>query len=112
MKDHIEAANASPFAAAAQLGEKQKAFIQEEQESEPPTLPIAARFAWVYFLHLHNTRQSGGFGGFFAINYQEMLAYFTLEQITPEPYEIELIRVWDRIALEHSNKEPKTNKPK
>jgi hypothetical protein len=34
-----------------------------------------------------------------------MLAYFTLEQIVPEPYEIELIRVWDSIALEHSSKE-------
>lgn len=42
-----------------------------------------------------------------------MLAYFTLEQTFPEPYELELIRVWDRIALEHSAKEQaKANKQK
>ena len=34
-----------------------------------------------------------------------MLAFFTLEGIYPEPYELELIRVWDRIALEHFSKE-------
>lgn len=83
------------------------------QEQEPPTLPLAAQYAWTYFLRLHNTRQAGGFGGFFAISYQEMLAFFTLEQVTPEPYELELIRVWDRIALEHSAKEQaKANKSK
>jgi hypothetical protein len=34
-----------------------------------------------------------------------MLAFFTLEDTYPEPYELELIRVWDRLALEHSYKE-------
>ena len=77
----------------------------QHQEHEPPTLPSSAMYAWTYFLRLHNTRQSGGFGVFFAISYQEMLAFFTLEQVVPEPYELELIRVWDRIALEHSAKE-------
>lgn len=87
------------------LGEEQKLLIQDDQENEPPTLPIAAQYAWTYFLRLHQTRQSGGFGGFFAISYQEMLAFFTLEDTYPEPYELELIRVWDRLALEHSYKE-------
>lgn len=111
MKEHVEAATASPFAAL--VGEEQKALIQQDQESEPPTLPVAAQFAWTYFLRLHNTRQSGGFGGFFAISYQEMLAFFNLEQTFPEPYELELIRVWDKLALEHSYKEQqKANKSK
>lgn len=88
-------------------------MISQELEVEPPTLPLAAQFAWTYFLRLHNTRQQGGFGGFFAISYQEMLAFFTLEQIAPEPYELELIRVWDKIALEHSAKQQqKANKTK
>ena len=102
VKEHIEAAMASPFAAT--LGDKQKQ-LQEEQESEPPLLPISAQFAWTYFLRLHQTRQAGGFGGFFAITYQEMQAFFALEQTTPEPYELELIRVWDKIALDHLHKE-------
>ena len=93
---------ASPFAAT--LGDKQKQ-LQEEQESEPPTLPTSAQFAWTYFLRLNQTRQSGGFGGFCAISYQEMLAFFTLEDVSPEPYELELIRVWDKVWLEHYNKE-------
>ena len=86
------------------LGEEQK-IQQEDTESEPPILPTSAQFAWTYFLRLHQTRQSGGFGGFCAISYQEMLAFFTLEGVYPEPYELELIRVWDRIALEHFSKE-------
>ena len=81
--------------------------IQEATESEPPLLPSAAQFAWTYFLRLNQTRQSGGFGGFSAISYQEMLAFFTLEDVLPEPYELELIRVWDRVWLEHQNKEQK-----
>lgn len=95
------------------LSEEQKLLIQDDQEIEPPTLPSAAQYAWTYFLRLHQTRQSGGFGGFFAISYQEMLAFFTLENTYPEPYELELIRVWDRLALEHSYKEQqKANKIK
>lgn len=86
------------------LGEEQK-LIQEDIESEPPILPTSAQFAWTYFLRLHQTRQSGGFGGFFAISYQEMLAFFTLESTFPESYELELIRVWDKLALEHMHKE-------
>lgn len=78
--------------------------LQEATESEPPQLPNAALFAWSYFMRLHQTRQSGGFGGFSAISYQEMLAFFTLEQTFPEPYELELIRVWDRMMIEHYNK--------
>jgi len=34
-----------------------------------------------------------------------MQAYFSLEQITPEPYELELIRVWDRTVLDYYSKE-------
>lgn len=93
------------------LGEEQK-IQQEDTESEPPILPTSAQFAWTYFLRLHQTRQSGGFGGFFAISYQEMLAFFTLENTFPESYELELIRVWDRLALEHMHKEQERNTSK
>ena len=78
--------------------------FQEAIESEPPILPSAAQFAWTYFLRLNQTRQTGGFGGFSAISYQEMLAFFTLEDTLPESYELELIRIWDKMWLEHYNK--------
>lgn len=78
--------------------------IQEATESEPPILPNAAQFAWSYFLRLHQTRQQGEFGGFSAISYQEMLAFFTLEDTLPESYELELIRIWDKMWLEHYKK--------
>lgn len=93
------------------MGNAQK--ILQEAKEEPPLLPSAAEFAWTYFLRLNQTRQSGGFGGFCAISYQEMLAFFTLEGKLPEPYELELIRVWDKMWLEHHNKEQeKQNKKK
>ena len=85
------------------MGGHQK--ILQEATEEPPLLPSAAQFAWTYFLRLNQTRQSGGFGGFCAISYQEMLAFFILVVVLPEPYELELIRVWDRMWLEHHNKE-------
>ena len=93
------------------MGKQTKQLIQEANE-EPPELPSAAQFAWTYFLRLNQTRQSNGFGGFFAISYQEMLAFFTLEQLFPEPYELELIRVWDKIALEHFSKQQETKNKK
>lgn len=90
---------------------KKKEQTENAIIEEPPLLPSAAKFAWSYFMRLNQTRQVGGFGGFFAINYQEMWAFFQLEQVMPEPYELELIRIWDGIALKHLNKEKKkTNK--
>lgn len=97
---------ANPFAVA--LNQEQQERIKAT-ESEPPLLPSAAQFAWMYFLRLNQTRHQGGFGGFFAINYQEMLAFFTLEGLFPEPYELELIRVWDGVALKHLNKKKEDN---
>ena len=100
MKEHIQAASDSPFAAAAPQVE-----MLEEIAEEPPSLPDAVKFAWSYFLRLNRTRQSGGLGGFSAISHQEMLAYFALEQVVPDPWEVEMIRQWDDIALRHFSEE-------
>lgn len=107
----MQAAKKNPFAAALNSHQKLK---QQETESEPPTLPASARYAWAYFLRLHQTRQQGGFGGFSMITYQEMLAFFTLEQVFPETYELELIRVWDMVARQkfEEQEKQKTKKPK
>lgn len=92
----------SPFAVS--LRKEQQAVIETISAEEPPSLPSASEFAWMYFMRLHQTRGQGGFGGFFAISYQEMKAFFDLEGTYPEPYELELIRLWDNIALKHLNK--------
>ena len=102
MAEHFEAAKSNAFTS---LLSKEQKIQQEIVESEPPELPSAATYAWTYFLRLHQTRQPTGFGGFCAITYQEMLAFFTLEQSEPEAYELELIRVWDKIALDHLSKQ-------
>ena len=34
-----------------------------------------------------------------------MLAFFTLEDVVPESYELELIRVWDKLCVDHNRKE-------
>lgn len=100
---HIEAAIDSPFAA--MLSGTQAQQLEELKQEEPPSLPEAAVYAWSYFLKLNQTRQIGGFGGFSAISYQEMLAYFTLDQSYPESWEVELIKEFDRVALEILNKD-------
>lgn len=38
--------------------------------------------------------------GFSTITYSEIHAYFTLLQIDVEPWEIEVIKAFDRVALE------------
>lgn len=87
------------------LNDTQAQQLEEIVEQEPPSLPEAALYAWSYFLKLNQTRQIGGFGGFSAISYQEMLAYFTLDQSYPESWEIDLIKEFDRVALEVLNKD-------
>lgn len=64
--------------------------------------------AWKFFLDLHNSRTSNGFG-LNAISYTEISNYFNLIQITPQSWEIELIKLFDNTALQviHSNQEKK-----
>lgn len=54
---------------------------------------------WSWFMRLNQSRASGGFG-VSAISHQEMLAFFTLESIWPESWELELLRAFDRVALD------------
>lgn len=43
--------------------------------------------------------------GISAISYLEMKAYFSLLQVTVEPWEIEVIKMFDRIALDIAAKQ-------
>lgn len=40
-------------------------------------------------------------GGVSYIPYSEILSFFQLIGVQPEPYEIELIEIFDRIAVKH-----------
>lgn len=48
---------------------------------------------------LHSTRTSNGFGAN-PITFTEMKSYFDLIQTEPEEWEVELIRIFDNIAIE------------
>lgn len=109
MKEHIEAAEASPFAAFVPRMEEESDIVDKYEN--PPSLPAQAYDAWSYFLRLHATRQVGGLGGFSAISYQEILAFITVTGTVMETWELELINAFDRewmhIAAENSKKEVK-----
>lgn len=60
---------------------------------------------------LNACRGSNGFG-LSHISHQEMLAFFTLEQIMPDPWQVELLRRFDNVALEHHYKMQKKEQDK
>ena len=62
-------------------------------------LPECMQEYWVWFIKLSNRRPSGM--GISAIPYSEMLAFFELMGIVPEPYEIEVIEMFDSVAIKH-----------
>lgn len=69
---------------------------------------------WNWFTRLHARRPSGM--GISAILYTEMQAFFELLGIDPDPCDIEVIEMLDRVALniisEQQEKEQKANQAK
>ena len=60
-------------------------------------LPAGMRQCWNWFLRLNRKRPAGM--GISEIPYTEMKSFFDLHGIEPESYEIELIEIFDRIAM-------------
>lgn len=73
-------------------------------------LPDCMKEYWSWFLKLSNRRPQGM--GVSSISYSEMLAFFELIGVVPEPYEIEIIEAFDRVALEHHHKKEQRDKAK
>lgn len=71
-------------------------------------LPDSMKEIWYWFLALNNTRTSGF--GMSPITYTEMGNYFNLHQIEVEPFEIEVIKLLDSVAMEHSQKQQEKSK--
>ena len=62
-------------------------------------LPDSMLQVWHWFIELNNARSSNGFG-VNPLSYVEIDAYFRLNQITPETWEVSVIKKLDNIALE------------
>ena len=66
---------------------------------------------WQWFLDLNNTRPSS-MGGISSIQYLEMMAYFTLNDICAEPQEVQIIKMLDGVAISASREQDEQNKNK
>lgn len=63
-------------------------------------MPTELVYIWEWFVLLHTNRTSNGFG-VNPITYQDMWFFFQLEGIEPQSWELELIKRFDIIFLEH-----------
>lgn len=84
----------------------EKVTGKRPKELETIELPEVFQFCWEWFLHLNNARPSGGFGAS-PLLYSEMQAFFELKQLSPEPWEIDIIKMFDIIALDIFNQQQK-----
>ena len=66
-------------------------------------LPDSMRDYWIWFNRLSNHRPSGM--GISSIPYTEMKAFFDLMGIVPEIYEIEILEMFDNIAMKYYHKQ-------
>lgn len=73
-------------------------------------LPDCMREYWIWFIRLSNRRPSGM--GISAIPYSEMRSFFELMGIVPEPYEIEVIEMFDSVAIKHYQKQQEKEQAK
>jgi hypothetical protein len=62
-----------------------------------PDFPESLQYIWEWFIKLNNTRQSGMAAS--PITYQEILAFCTLYEIKMCQWELDLIKLLDRVAL-------------
>jgi hypothetical protein len=74
-------------------------------------LPISCVEVWGWFLELNESRSSSGFG-MNPVSYSDVDAFFRLKQITPEVWEIDLIKRFDREVLSVYTKKQKADSKK
>ena len=67
-------------------------------------LPETMSYVWLYFIELHNSRTTSGFG-INPISYADMYAYFRLIDVNPFEWEVRTIKKLDNIAIECYNEE-------
>ena len=72
--------------------------VKPKELEQQVQLPEVFLDCWLWFLALNSTRVPGF--GISAISFSEMQAYFNLYGIEPEPWEIDIIRMFDGIAVD------------
>ena len=75
-----------------------RGFMPEEG-TNPVQFPDVGGLVWSWFLTLNASRQQG-MSGSLAISNTEMLAFFQLEGVWPEQWELRAIRLLDGVAME------------
>lgn len=73
-------------------------------------LPSSMQEYWLWFIRLSNRRPSGM--GVSAIPYSEMLAFFELIGVVADPIDIEIIEMFDRVAMKHYQKQQEKEQAK
>ena len=76
-------------------------------------MPDNLMHCWHWFLELNNTRSSGF--GMSPITYLEIQAYFDLIRMQVEPWEVEMIKLFDAVAMKFAEEEQakaERNRPK
>lgn len=77
--------------------------VKPQQLEDLVELPYVFQEHWYWFLCLNQTRPSGFGTGY--ITYAEMQAYFNLHDINPEPWEIDIVKMFDSISMEVQSKQ-------
>lgn len=91
---------------------KRYGVVPDEVKNLIPAMPRRFIQEWRWFLELNDTRQNGM--SIERITHVEMKAFFDLKGIDPEPLEVEIIKMFDAIAVrtmqEHQEKERQLQK--
>lgn len=85
--------------------------VKPRELEELIDLPESCYQVWKWFIDLHNTRGSNGFG-VNPISYTEIKNYFDLMYIKPEEWEVSLIKQFDNAALSAYAKEAERERNK
>lgn len=88
-----------------------KTGVKPKELEELIELPSSCYQVWKWFIDLHNARSSNGFG-VNPISYTEIYSYFSLINIEPEEWEIDLIKKFDSEALKAFSKQAESEKQK
>jgi hypothetical protein len=85
--------------------------VKPKELEDVVELPESSFQVWKWFIDLHNSRTSNGFG-VNPISYTEIKAYFDLIDIKPEEWEVTLIKLFDNEALSAYAKEAEAERKK
>lgn len=73
--------------------------VKPKELEDLAELPDVFRYIWQDFLMLNSARTSNGFG-VNPLQYSEILSYGTLQGITFQPWEVEVLRVLDNTVMQ------------